>query len=699
MALAFFLVILSGGVFLFFRYQVNQIRENKYAEISAIARLKSDEIVRWLNERYSDADYFSRSGELKSIIRKAEKGTNDTTLQKEFNLLFKRMKENHHYADISVADLNGHLLYSFDGPHLHADSGIMSIVSSVQKSQKILLHDFSLSPDSQLIHLDIAAPVQIDNKNRLILIFTIDPHTFLYPLVQSWPTPSKTSETLLLRKEGDSVLYLNQLKHAPWAALRLRQLLTDKSVPPQDAVSGKLESFKGEDYAGRQVIADIRAIHGTPWLMVAKIDKSEVFSELTFRIVLQALMVLLLLLFITALAAFLYSRRQKDFYEKLFLREQEFRMAQEEFRITLYSIGDAVIITNPEGNIRHMNMAAEKLTGWKESEASGRHFEEVFAIVHEKSRESPDNPIKRVLQEGILADQFNSTLLVAKDGRKIPVSESGAIVYDQNNRISGVVLVFHDITSRKDAEAEITKLNEELEKRVEDRTEQLKKTNKELEAFTYSVSHDLRTPLRAIDGFSAMLELDYKNSLDAEGNRLIHIIRQNAQKMGMLIDQLLTFSRLGRASMTLSMIDMREMADSVIKELTVADKEKNLEINVDDLHPANGDPGMLRQVWINLISNALKFTQGKATIKISISSYKKAGFTNYCIQDNGAGFDMKYYDKLFGVFQRLHSEKQFGGTGVGLAIVQQVITRHGGTIWADGKINQGAIFCFSLPDE
>jgi PAS domain S-box-containing protein len=698
LALASLFVILTAGAFLFFKYQVNLIRENKYTEIRAIARLKSDEIVRWLGERYSDVDYFSSSAELKSIIRQAAKGTADSILQREFNRVFYRMRKNHHYADITVIDLSGNILYSFDGSPLEPDPGLLSIASLVRKSHRIMLNDFSINPESQLIHLDIAAPVLIDNSNIAILIFTVDPSTFLYPLIQSWPAPVRTAETLLLRKEGDSILYLNQLRYAPKAALKLKQKLTDNSLPPIDAVTGKIESFEGIDYAGKKVIADIRTIKGTPWLMVAKIEKSEVFYELKFRIILQVVGFVMFLLFISSMAAFLYSQRQKSIYEQLFFREQEFRQAQEEFRITLYSIGDAVITTDPGGIIRHMNMASEKLTGWKESEASGKRFEDIFKILHDKSAGTTDNPVKRVLQEGLVTDHFNSTVLVAKDGTEIPISESGAIVYDQQNKISGVVLVFHDITSRKEAEEQIRKLNAELENRVEERTEQLKITNKELEAFTYSVSHDLRTPLRAIDGFSAMLEFDYKNVLDEEGRRLIHIVRQNAQKMGILIDELLTFSRLGRTGMNKTIIDMKEMAGSVIEELTLANKGMNLEIKLENMLPVKGDPGMIKQVWINLISNALKFSNVKPEIKISISSRKETGRIVYCVKDNGAGFDMKYYDKLFGVFQRLHSEKEFEGTGVGLAIVQQVINRHGGTIWAEGKVNQGATFCFSLPD-
>lgn len=698
MTLTLLFVLLTGGAFFLFRYQVNLIREDKYAEIRAIARLKSDEIVRWLGERYSDADYFSTSAELKSILSQADKGTHDSILQKQFNRVFQRMRKNHHYSDVIVSDLEGHILYSFDGPHHFADTGILSIFSSVWKSQRILLNDFSGSPTDGMIHLDIAAPVHMDNSKNAVLIFTVDPSTFLYPLIQSWPTPSKTSETLLLRKEGDSILYLNPLKHAPRAALTLKQPLSGTSLPPLDAVNGKLESFEGRDYAGRNVMADIRPIKGTPWLMVAKIDKSEVFYELKFRIILQSVMLVMFLMFIASLAAFLYSRRQKGIFEQLFLREQEFRMAQEEFRITLYSIGDAVITTDPDSNIRHMNMAAEKLTGWKESEALGKRFEDVFHIFHEKDRGFIDNPVKRVLQEGLVNDHYNSTVLIAKDKREIPISESGAIVYDQQNTITGVVLVLHDITSRKEAEEQITRLNAELEKRVEERTEQLIKTNKELESFTYSVSHDLRTPLRAIDGYSAMLDLDYKNTLDTEGQRLIQIIRQNAQKMGILIDELLTFSRLGRLSMNETAIDMKEMVLSVIEELILAGKGRTMDIITDDLFPAKGDPGMMRQVWLNLISNAIKFSQGKEEIKISISSTRDKDRIVYCIKDNGAGFDMKYYEKLFGVFQRLHTEKEFEGTGVGLAIVQQVITRHGGNIWAEGKIDEGATFCFSLPD-
>jgi two-component system sensor kinase len=256
-----------------------------------------------------------------------------------------------------------------------------------------------------------------------------------------------------------------------------------------------------------------------------------------------------------------------------------------------------------------------------------------------------------------------------------------------------VVIIVAFLFERIEKVRILNQMNEKLKKR----SEKLEDANNELEAFAYSVSHDLRVPLRAIDGFSRIVMEDYEDKLDDEGKRLLNIIRENTHKMGQLIDDILLLSRASRQEMKFSKIDMEELVKRVFEEQKLSSKNQNIRLEIKSLPTAYGDRALLQQVLNNLIANSFKFTEPKDERIIEVGSEKGKKEIIYYVKDNGVGFDMKYKDKLFGLFQRLHGTDEFEGTGVGLSIVQRVIRRHGGNVWGEGELNKGATIFFSIP--
>jgi signal transduction histidine kinase len=396
------------------------------------------------------------------------------------------------------------------------------------------------------------------------LLIEIDPRQFLYPLIQSWPTPSRTAETLLIRREGGEVVYLNTLRHRANTELSFRLPVDRRSLPAAMAVTGKEGMVEGEDYRHVPVLAAVRGVPGTPWFIVAKEDRNEIFAP--FR---QRVWMIVGILLVSVLAAVL---------------------------------GMGLL--------------------WRRREA-------------------------QVLREQQVADR---------------------------------------------------RLNVELEQRVKDRTGQLEASNRELEAFCYSVSHDLRAPLRGIDGWSLALLEDYHDKLDEEGHRHLRRVRADTQRMGRLIDALLLLSRVTRGQIQRGPVDLTALARSVAARFQEAEPERRVEFSAQPGLTAQGDARLLEIVLSNLLGNAWKFTGGRPLARVEFGRTEIDSRPAFFVRDSGVGFDMNYAQKLFGAFQRMHRASEFPGTGIGLATVQRIIQRYGGRVWAEAQVDRGATFYFTLDE-
>jgi len=309
-------------------------------------------------------------------------------------------------------------------------------------------------------------------------------------------------------------------------------------------------------------------------------------------------------------------------------------------------------------------------------------YETFLGTIHPDDRQYVDTQ----WQAGLRGAPYDIEHRIVVAGKVKWVREKAYLEFDASGQLLGGFGITQDITARKQAEIELL-----------GRTRQLEDADRELESFSYSVSHDLRAPLRAIDGFSKKLEREFGNEPDAKVRRTIGVIRQNAATLGTLIDDLLAFSRVQKTKMSLAEIEMDQLVREIGDELQAANQDRKLSFKITGMLPAFGDRVLIRQVLFNLLSNAVKFTKNRKQGIIEISSYRDADRMVYCVKDNGAGFDMAYADKLFGIFQRLHGADEYEGTGAGLAIVQRIIKRHGGAVWAEGKVDKGATFYFSLP--
>ncbi|MBI5633787.1 MAG: PAS domain S-box protein [Nitrospirae bacterium] len=396
-----------------------------------------------------------------------------------------------------------------------------------------------------------------------------------------------------------------------------------------------------------------------------------------------------------AVVGLVWRQQSTLFLQERYRASEALRESEERFRLLIEGVKDyAIFMLDPFGHVMSWNQGAERIKGYQAEEVIGRHFS-CFYPEEDLQQGKPQQELDKAAAEG----RFESEgWRIRKDGSRFWANAILTPLKDETGGLRGFSKVTRDITERRQAEEEIKTLNEELEQRVRERTAQLEAANRELEGFSYSVSHDLRAPLRHITGFAELLIRKAPAALDEKSRHYLNVISEAARQMGKLVDDLLSFSRMGRAEMLQAAMNLDMIVSEVVEVCKTEVRGRNIVWKIGRLPHAYGDKVMLKIVFENLLSNAVKFTRTKPQAVIEIGCINDQPHESVLyVRDNGVGFDMKYVDKLFGLFQRLHRPEEFEGTGLGLANVRRIIHRHGGRTWAEGALNEGAVIFFSLP--
>jgi len=451
--------------FLYYKVEARAAWKRVHDQLHAVGTLKADEIQKWRQERIAGLRMLVGSPFFSKAVRELLRNPDDAALGAAVRQKLEVLCDAYGYHDAVLVNADGRVLLSLkQDPHLLAPEAQQTIEDAL-KNNRIVFGDFYRCSLCGGVHIDVAAPLTDDGGRPVaVVIFRIDPEAELYPLIQSWPVASETAETLIVKKEGDHVLFLNELRHKKGTALALAIPLSRTDIAAVRAVGTDEHFIEAKDYRGVEVLADFHPIPGSPWVMIAKVDKDEILAELRYRAGVAVLFALVLIMSSGAAIGFLFVRRQKSMYHDLYAAEKQASEAKDEFLTTLQSIADAVITTDTQGRVRYMNPVAEALTGWTTSESLGRPLSEVFHILHEKTGQPIQNPVEAALETGSIVALGNETVLISKHGQQRPIADSAAPIKDETGIIIGVVLVFRDQTERRAAQNALVQSKELAER-------------------------------------------------------------------------------------------------------------------------------------------------------------------------------------------------------------------------------------------
>ncbi|MFO7977771.1 MAG: PAS domain S-box protein [Bacteroidales bacterium] len=468
LAIAISIIILAGA-WLIYRYDSNNVRQQKQDVLATITRLKATQINQWHKERLSEASYFSKSPFLLNHTEAFVQGVMPDIPEDIFRSQLSHIVDYHSYFDILITTPKGEILFNYrEGTSSVCYSILSDFFQQAVIQQSTKLSGIYYCPFHKDMLYDFIAPmISLQGEVFALLILRIRPSDYLFPMIQTWPVPSHTAETMLIRVDQDSLTYLNQLRLLPDSMAFLKAPLGRQELAGVKAAYHPGEIFEGIDYKGNKVLANAVALDNLPWIMYSKIDYSEAFSDLRSRAIIVFTFALLALLLILLTISWIYRIRRQQFFRQLYLKQKELNQSEQKFKVALYSIGDGVIITDVEGRIDRMNQRAVQLTGWEEHQAIGKPLAEVFKLLDEKTGQAMDTPAIQVLANKTTIKLSHEALLVTKEGSRVPLADSAAPILDEEENLMGMVLVFRDQTQEREAEKKLRESEEKYRSLVE----------------------------------------------------------------------------------------------------------------------------------------------------------------------------------------------------------------------------------------